>query len=171
MKDVRRGDSVAVFNNSRRARSSFARVDVVVRIARDTSTQSPLVSLGNGADGHLTITARHPVFVDGRWVTAAAAAAAADAKTAPTCADVVSDCVYNFVLEASPSGRQPVVVGGVACATWGHETKGDAIIEHAFYGNRARVLANLRGLPMVDGVVQVAGCVRDRNTNEVVGLI
>ena len=147
----------------------FARVECTVHIARDPETQPPLVSVG-GAGLH--ITKRHPVFVAGRWQQAGAVARS-KSVTSTTNTDVnddrlVTDCVYNFVLE---EGAGPLIVGGVPCATWGHGMTGPGI-GHAFYGNRENVMATLRTLPGWERrkMVRVTGSLRDSRTDAVVGV-
>lgn len=147
--DVRAGDRVRV------ADGGFAAVACVAQIERDAAAGAELVLLPGGGPA---LTPGHPVRVGGVWRAARDVAGARPVATTPH--------VYNFVLERA----HVVLVDGVEAATWAHGLE-DAGVAHAFYGTRA-VLDALRRLDgWRDGRVRVRGALRDKRTDEVVGLL
>jgi hypothetical protein len=141
--DVKMGDEIHVADGT-------ARVRCVVRIARPSSKS--LVAFPGG----LTITAKHPVRISGRWMLPGEMYQQRIPNT--------SDFVYNFVLDRS----HIVVVNGVECVTWGHGLE-DEKVEHSYYGTD-RVIEDLARLPGWDqGFVTVTSCVRD-SSGQVTGL-
>ena len=105
----------------------------------------------------LLITLAHPVHVDGAWRRSGELAGALAAPAATR--------VYNLVLDRS----HMLLVGGHACATWGHGMEGDGIA-HAFYGTR-RVVDSLKAMAGWErGAVTVYGVVRGAD-GRVCGLI
>ena len=142
--DVKKGDRVEVAGGT-------AVVKCVVEIARDP--RKPLMTLPSG----LTITARHPIRIDGRWTTSAALKSA---RLSPAPADKV----YNFVLDRV----HVLLVDGVECITWAHGLS-DPAVRHEFYGERvAASLAKMEG--WAEGHVKVGGALRDNATDAVVGM-
>jgi len=134
--DVQAGDKVRVAGNE------TAEVRCVVRIVR--SSNKTLAAFPGG----LTITARHPVRIAGRWML-----------PSQICEEQVpnpSGFVYNFVLERC----HIVLVDGVECVTWGHGIDED-VVSHSYYGTD-EVISDLSKLPGWDqGFVTVSGCLRD----------
>ena len=70
--------------------------------------------------------------------------------------------------ELTPS---PVVlVDGVQCIVWGHALT-DKAVHHPYFGDRAKVEADLERMPGWDrGVVRVGGCERDSKSGRVTKL-
>eukprot|EP00746_Dinoflagellata_sp_MGD_P165323 gnl/MRDRNA2_/MRDRNA2_94526_c0_seq1.p1 gnl/MRDRNA2_/MRDRNA2_94526_c0~~gnl/MRDRNA2_/MRDRNA2_94526_c0_seq1.p1 ORF type:complete len:1049 (+),score=177.51 gnl/MRDRNA2_/MRDRNA2_94526_c0_seq1:88-3234(+) len=140
---VKMGDEIQVADGT-------ARVRCVVRIARPSSKS--LVAFPGG----LSITAKHPVRIEGKWMLPGEMHQQRIPNT--------SDFVYNFVLDRS----HIVVVNGVECVTWGHGFE-DENVEHPYYGTD-RVTEDLARLPGWDqGFVTVTSCVRD-SLGQVTGL-
>mmetsp|Transcript_2645 Transcript_2645/g.7915 ORF Transcript_2645/g.7915 Transcript_2645/m.7915 type:complete len:661 (+) Transcript_2645:149-2131(+) len=140
--DILAGDRVAV------ADGTFATVLGVARIAHDTAR--PMTLLPSG----LTITENHPIRVRGEWTRPINVP---DRRTVRG-----DDVVYNFVVSAN----HILLVNGVECITWGHGRSEDGV-RHTFYGTR-RVVDAVAALPgWTDGLVDIAGNVRDQDGHTV----
>lgn len=120
---VKPGDEVAV------ADGSTARVRCVAKIAR--ALEEHLVCLPHA--GGLTITPKHPVRVEGRWVLPGELEEAERLQH--------GGWVYCFVLDRC----HVLLVNGVECVTWGHGLNAPGV-QHGYYGTN-RVIADLEALP------------------------
>jgi len=127
---VRPGDEVVV------ADGSTARVRCVAKIAR--ALDEDLVCLPQG--GGLTITPKHPVRLEGRWVMPGEVEGAERVQH--------DGWVYCFVLERC----HVLLVNGVECVTWGHGLN-EPGVQHDYYGTN-RIIEDLEALPgWKDGMV------------------
>jgi Mg-chelatase subunit ChlD len=142
--DVKMGDAVSVADGT-------ARVRCVVRIARSPSKN--LVALPGG----LTITAKHPVRIAGKWLL--------PGDIADEQISNPSGFVHNFVLDRT----HILLVNGVECVTWCHGIE-DEIVDHPYYGTD-KVIEDLARLPgWNQGFVTVMSSVRD-SSGQVTGLL
>merc|ERR1712025_1464817 len=134
--DVRPGDQVRV------ADEGLANVLCVVRVARSPSKS--LVAFPSG----LTITAKHPVRISGKWMLPGEMRQEEVANP--------SGYVYNFVLDQC----HIIMTDGVECVTWGHGIE-DSVVTHPYYGTD-EVISDLSALAGWDqGFVMVNSCIRD----------
>lgn len=122
------------------ADGSFARVKNTVKIAR--SAGKMLVYFHDG----LTITPKHPIFVDDSWKLPRDLVDNENVFAFPTSSD---HFVYNLFLdkveefEKSSTGsisvaknkNHTIIVDNVPCATWGHGLEDDEVIRHEYFGN------------------------------------
>jgi hypothetical protein len=135
VKFLKAGDEVVVDGGG------FARVRCMVRMA--TEDRIGVVSIPGGP----TLTAHHPVRVNGLWV---------NPETLGPMAPASGGVVFNIVLEHT----HIIIADGMPCVTLGHGLTGPGV-EHGFYGTQ-RVLDALAVLPgWAEGSVAVRETLRD----------
>jgi hypothetical protein len=146
VRDLRKGDRIRCD-----AGSQTAEVQCVVAM-RVKGCRAPMVHFPSG----LAITPTHPVLDNsGDWVPA-------EKVHERRVVDI--DRVYNFLLDR----QHTIVVNGVICVVMGH----GGPMKHAFWGNWNRVArclcaADREGFK--DGLVELAGAVRNESTGMVYG--
>jgi len=87
-------------------------------------------------DGGLTLTAFHPVKMEGSWAFPQTLDAGIASKG--TAATVGLGHMYSFGVKASFKTRSEcfgLLVNGLAVATLGHEVQHDAVLKHGFWGS------------------------------------
>lgn len=136
IENVRVGDRVLDGNGV------YREVQEVARVERGGKG---LVKLGN-----LRITGGHPVKLAGEWVRPRDVGGAVREEGGG------DEFVWTLLL-AEREGASGFVADGIECLNWGHGLKG-GVAEHAFFGDHARVLEELRRVGVCgDGFVAIKG--------------
>jgi hypothetical protein len=146
VRDLRKGDRIRCG-----AGGQTAEVQCVVAM-RVKGCRAPMVHFPSG----LAITPTHPVLDNsGEWVPA---------EEVHELRVVDIDRVYNFLLDR----QHTIVVNGVICVVMGH----GGPMKHPFWGNWNRVARCLCAVDregFKDGLVELAGAVRNESTGMVYG--